>query len=603
MPDILHKSFPGEVKNWNDQELVIEHFISTETQDSGGDIMLADGMKVRGIPVVLFQHGMDPKFGSEPIAKALDIRIGEHNGKRGIIAKTKYFDGSTLTPPDNTGRRLYEKAKDGTMPNWSIGYNAIKSKPCAGGRVVSEWELHEYSQVAVGMNAEACTLAEKVPELKFFIKADDPAPDPAPDPALDAAKAAEDLAAQAAADELAASQAVIDEKAFSTSYKRAHKALLALHKELMRDLKEQGEREDFIDAGASACAKAAMEDFADCATPHAEKYIKAVRDMGEGDCFGDEDDDEANPIAGAEEKGGPGSGRYPAGSGKNPRAEGGRGAAEASDVSTARAIGASDRANEATIRANASALNSTGGKREHEAAMREHTVAQTAHEDAAADAQDPDMRAAHESQAEQHRISAAAHSQALQDIAMGHSPRHIYARRKANDTKGYRGSHNALRKSLAETVKAIRAFKGNKSVVPAQAADELMKAHLDSATPHAVEFVKAWHAKMCSDEALVAQETKPVLKITETAGAESDTAGKAAEAVKVKILQPPVQVLKVVTPQPEPQPIIRLAEKAVEQPKLKITPELVKELISSAQAGMQEMIAAEIRKTAGKVTK
>ena len=172
------KTFPGKVKSWDDQTLTIEHFISTETQDSGGDIMLADGMKMRGKPVVLFQHGQDPKFGNEPIAKVLDIRVGIDGGKKGLIAKTQFYDGTHLTPPDSTGRRLYEKARDDVMPNWSIGFNSTKEKPCQGGRVVEEWELHEYSQVAVGMNAGANTLHNAGALcLKIMIKEDEEAPE------------------------------------------------------------------------------------------------------------------------------------------------------------------------------------------------------------------------------------------------------------------------------------------------------------------------------------------------------------------------------------------------------------------------------------------
>ena len=168
-----YKELPSEVKSFDDKEMTIEHFISTETQDSGGDIMLAEGMILRGKVVVLFQHGQDVKFGAEPIAKVLSLTVGTFDGKKGIIAKTKYFDGSKMTPPDNTGERLYLKAKDGTMPNWSIGFNVLESTPSDnGGRIVSKWELLEYSQVNIGMNKEATTI-DKVNEnieCKFLIE-------------------------------------------------------------------------------------------------------------------------------------------------------------------------------------------------------------------------------------------------------------------------------------------------------------------------------------------------------------------------------------------------------------------------------------------------
>ena len=163
MEQIEHKVFPSELKAFDDKALILEHVISTETKDDSGDVMLADGMKVRGKPVVLFQHGLDPRFGAEPIAKVLDVKVGTNKaGKKGVVARTQYYDGSKLNPPDNTGRRLYEKAKSNFMPNWSIGFSIGKAEPIPeGGRLVKEWNLHEYSQVSVGMNSEATTDEEK----------------------------------------------------------------------------------------------------------------------------------------------------------------------------------------------------------------------------------------------------------------------------------------------------------------------------------------------------------------------------------------------------------------------------------------------------------
>jgi hypothetical protein len=170
---IEHKSFDGQiqrkiflshVKQFDDEEMTVEHFISTEGRDRGGDRLLASGMKITGRPVVLLSHGFHPAYGQEPIAKPLWIRQGEHDGKKGIIAKTKFYDGSHLVPPDNTGRRLYEKAKSNFMPNWSIGWLPLKWKNLKGPqgedfRDVSEWELLEYSPVGVPMNPDAQCLS------------------------------------------------------------------------------------------------------------------------------------------------------------------------------------------------------------------------------------------------------------------------------------------------------------------------------------------------------------------------------------------------------------------------------------------------------------
>lgn len=155
--------FQSEIKSVDRDNLVIEHFISTETADRQKDVMVVDGMYMRGVPAVLKQHGFDPDTGAEPIAKPIEITSGKNGkGVRGIIAKTQYFDGSKLVPPDNTGRRLFEKAAQGFMPYWSIGYRVDEYEQLPeGGRKVTKWELLEYSQVNVPANWEASTVLTK----------------------------------------------------------------------------------------------------------------------------------------------------------------------------------------------------------------------------------------------------------------------------------------------------------------------------------------------------------------------------------------------------------------------------------------------------------
>lgn len=157
-PQLEHKVFSAEVKKFDDQQLIVEHFISTERRDRGGDSMRADGMKIRGKVVVLLAHGFSG-LGQEPIAKPLKIWPETFKGSLGICAMTQFYDGSHLNPPDNTGRRLYEKAKLGFMPNWSIGWIPIKWEDINGPhgeyyRDVLEWELLEYSPVGVPMNPD-----------------------------------------------------------------------------------------------------------------------------------------------------------------------------------------------------------------------------------------------------------------------------------------------------------------------------------------------------------------------------------------------------------------------------------------------------------------
>jgi len=256
------KSFKAELLSFDDKALTLEHFISTETEDSGKDIMLADGMEKRGNVVVLFQHGLDPKFGNEPIAKVLDIRTGTNKkNAKGLIARTQYFDGSKLTPPENTGERLYQKAKTGVMPNWSIGFESLIETPTqGGGRIVKKWLLHEYSQVAIGMNSEATTeLGTDAPEVKFGVvfKREDEVENKAP---------VEPPAAKGSLTSCACSAKV------------SHKSMLVLHRALIDDLKACSTAEGFSPVGAEKAAKAAMEEYSAAVSGHVAKYIKSMVD-------------------------------------------------------------------------------------------------------------------------------------------------------------------------------------------------------------------------------------------------------------------------------------------------------------------------------------
>ncbi len=156
-PKTKSMCFQSEIKAFNDKDLTIEHFISTEERDRSKDVVRADGVTFDGVPAVLKQHGQDAIQGNEPIAKPLSIKVGTNSkGIKGIIAKTQYYDGSHLTPPDNTGRRLYEKAKDGFMPYWSIRFRGIEVSPFPdGGDDIKKCVVYEYSQVGVPDNVTA----------------------------------------------------------------------------------------------------------------------------------------------------------------------------------------------------------------------------------------------------------------------------------------------------------------------------------------------------------------------------------------------------------------------------------------------------------------
>jgi hypothetical protein len=139
------------------EDLQAEAFVSTEHRDRGGDVLKAGGMRILGRVVVLLQHGQGA--GGEPIAKPLDIRPGRtSDGTRGIRARMQFFD-------DADGRRIWKKVVEGYMPSWSIGWRPLKwehvtERTGEETRVVSEWELLEFSPVSVPMNPFAQTIPD-----------------------------------------------------------------------------------------------------------------------------------------------------------------------------------------------------------------------------------------------------------------------------------------------------------------------------------------------------------------------------------------------------------------------------------------------------------
>jgi hypothetical protein len=611
--------------------------------------MMAKGMTVRGKPVVLFQHGQDPRFGNEPIAKALKIEPGEHEGKTGILATTQFFDDRKLTIPTCTGERLYMKAKDDTMPNWSIGFNSTKSTPIKGGRRVDEWELHEYSQVAVGMNKEATTLAMKkygdlLLEPKFVIvqapegfkdmedfntktielvvgeKSDDlnkydkfrigvdskdtfghntvthqwekidvkggpgsgryPAGSGKTQEALSATEHASKIsenavnnptketmeaasqaheaasqaheaaaketnnpkiaeqhqtiarshgtAAQAFKDGHHVSGAVhsaqadyesdrmnrnIPEKSFEGEIKSkkaphelAHKNINALHKEMVDDLKAFS-KDDVTERGTEGCAKEALEDFADSATHHVEKYIKCVREMEKG-----------AELPSMEEKGGPGSGPHSSG-GKEPLTN---------------AEHAEHQAKIAAAQAEVNKINEQLQKEKDPSKIEElmHQVR------GAAELRDSLIR--------QYTHESTRHTDPT----------------KSFEEKDYSAPHHMLHTARNEMIKAIHCLTGDKSVVPSEAAKKIISDHDKAALPHAKEFIKAWHKEPETNP--VIPEKKPVLKL------------KPQAQVKTLKIKPPT--------------------------KPKVTAELVQQLIEKSMACTKEAITTELRRLSGKVT-
>ena len=123
-----------------------------------------------------------------------------------------------------------------------------------------------------------------------------------------------------------------------------------------------------------------------------------------------------------------------------------------------------------------------------------------------------------------------------------------------------------------EMIKAIHAYKGDKSAVPEHAAKAILKKHHEDALPHAKNFIKSWREGHSA-------EHKP----------EADPAA------------PAEKVLKITQPQAPVEKTLRLSVEA-EKPEPAITKELVQKLVADGLKNWGESFRAELRRLSGKVT-
>lgn len=154
-----YKGFESEVKEVNDEEMSIVHFISTENPDRTNDVVRAEGMDDKSFsknPVVFYGHATH-KF---PVAKSLWRKQSVNKmGTKGVLAKTQFAK-------TDEGRTAYYLWSNGFLNAASIGfmpkdYERIINDQGEwnGGYDIKTWELHEYSIVGVPCQQEALRLA------------------------------------------------------------------------------------------------------------------------------------------------------------------------------------------------------------------------------------------------------------------------------------------------------------------------------------------------------------------------------------------------------------------------------------------------------------
>lgn len=139
------------VRQADDATREIVHLISARTVDRDGDLVEPRGGRLsnfRKNPVVLFSH--DP---TRPIGRNVAISASEEE----VVATTRF---AGLDQANEDAEMVYRLYRDGFMRAFSIGFMPItvsfdKPLPNMTGVWFKEWELMEYSAVAVPSNPDA----------------------------------------------------------------------------------------------------------------------------------------------------------------------------------------------------------------------------------------------------------------------------------------------------------------------------------------------------------------------------------------------------------------------------------------------------------------
>ncbi len=174
MSDLIYKQFSVDKKTVDAERGIFEAMITTEAVDRDGDIILADGGDLENFrknPVVLDGH---MHVTSLVVAKSLKEELIEGEG---IKATFQFASRETSEHADNI-RKLWEA---GFLNAVSIGFILHKSEPrldengeeLRRGRIFLEWELLEFSIVAVPANQDALRLGVKMIEDQENIDEDE----------------------------------------------------------------------------------------------------------------------------------------------------------------------------------------------------------------------------------------------------------------------------------------------------------------------------------------------------------------------------------------------------------------------------------------------
>jgi hypothetical protein len=165
VPDFAVRSYVARVEDVNPKKRSVVGKINTSAVDHYRTSILPRGIDLaafRANPVVLYEHGMDPRRGSLPVARAGWVRPAIGPDGPELIAETIFRDG------DDFAQQLFEMYREGLMRGFSVRVvpkpegnsrptpDEIKERPelAECWLVFRSTTLAEYSCVAVPGNPE-----------------------------------------------------------------------------------------------------------------------------------------------------------------------------------------------------------------------------------------------------------------------------------------------------------------------------------------------------------------------------------------------------------------------------------------------------------------
>lgn len=163
-PENIRKAFIADIFPQDGERAVIAK-ISTASVDRDGEVLMPQGCVTKNFeanPAVFWNH--DYEF---PVGKCVSIRREGDS----LIAKTVFAERPANHPEGRVwmADTLLSLYQQGVLKGFSIGANYIESrkanehdKSAYGekcGRVVSKWELLEYSAVSIPCNQDALAIA------------------------------------------------------------------------------------------------------------------------------------------------------------------------------------------------------------------------------------------------------------------------------------------------------------------------------------------------------------------------------------------------------------------------------------------------------------